>query len=110
LKQLYLSSGIERLAMALYQLWLVIECIDLAGGPGHEELDDSPGSGAMMKTAVQLRPAFAFFRAKQAVMAQQMSQRNAAKAAGCAPEKLPAIKGSRAHEFHSVNKHKLIRI
>ena len=54
LKQLDAAAGIERLPVAANQLRLVVECIALARGTGHEELDDTLRLGAMVQAAVEV--------------------------------------------------------
>ena len=98
LKQLDLFARIERLAVALDQLGLVVERVALAGGAGHEQLDDPLGLGPMMQAAVQIgapgpRPGIG----QQSAFAQQRGQRDAAQSAAEIPEKLaPAARRSHA--------------
>src|SRR5262249_14439637 len=100
LEQLDLAAGVELRAVALDQLGLVIEGIDLAGGPGHEQLHDAPSAGAVVQAAVEVGAALAGgLTGEQAVAAEQGGQRDAAEAAAGMPEKMAAIESGPTHPF-----------
>ena len=74
LEQLDLAAGVELLAVPLDQLRLVIEGIDLAGRPRHEQLDDPLGLGPAVQAAVEVTPALDLIVGEQALNAQQMDR------------------------------------
>ncbi len=85
LKQLDLLAGVERLAVELDQLGLVVERVALAGGAGHEHLHDAFGFRRM----VHADRHFGRLRIGQhAAIGQKLRQRNAAQAAAQFPQEL----------------------
>ena len=90
LKQLDLLAGVERLAVALDQLGLVVERVALAGRARHEELHDALGLGADDAGRPSSGPARRRVVGQQTCFGQQVRQRNAAQAAAEVPEELAA--------------------
>ena len=88
-------AGIKFLPVSFDQFRLVVERVALAGGARHEELDDAPGPGTMVQTAVQLRTIDRTFH----IFAQQPRQSHASQAAAKPPKKFtwyPASAAARA--------------
>ena len=78
LERLDVLAEVRRLAVPLDQLGLEVEQVDVAGGPGHEELDHPLRLGRMMQAAVGARPAACRRRGvgrEQAVGPQQGRER-----------------------------------
>ena len=88
-------AEIRRLAVPLDQLGLEVEEVDVAGGPGHEELDHPPGPGRMVQAAVGAQPgeraAAAGVGGEQAVGPQQGRERDAAQASTALPEEIAPV-------------------
>ena len=101
LEQLDLAAGIELLAVALDQLRLVVEGIDLAGGAGHEELHDALGLGAVVQPAIPVRlaPQGRLVRGEETILAEQVGQGDASEPAAGMPEEVSAIHVRLLREF-----------
>ena len=82
LEQLHLLAGVEGQVRLLDERGLVVEGIDLAGGSGHEQLDDALGLGRMVQTVAQHA---IIARGICAFLAEHMRKRNAAQAAAVSP-------------------------
>src|SRR3954452_1891856 len=92
LEQLDLAAGVERLAVTPDQLRLVIKGVHLAGSTGHEQLDDAPGPGPVVQTAVEVGLAQAERGAsEQTVAAQEVRQGDTAQAAPRLPEETAPV-------------------
>ena len=83
-----LPPGSNFWPLPLDQLRLVVERVDLAGGAGHEELDDALGLGRVVQAAVEVGPRL---RRRAGRRAEQVRQRDAAQAAAGLPEELAAV-------------------
>src|SRR5262249_1236880 len=86
LEQFDLAGGVELLAIALDELRLVVEGIDLAGGTGHEELHHALGPGRMVQAAVELR--IGGGGREQPVAAEELRKGEGAEAVAGLPEKI----------------------
>ena len=96
LEQLDLAAGVERLAVPLDQLGLVVERVALAGRPRHEELHDPLGpapDGAGRRSGPPRRRRR---RRPAAARPEQVRQRDAAQAAAGLPEELATIRAGDA--------------
>src|SRR2546430_1415316 len=90
LEQFHFAARIEFPAASLNKQRFVIKCIALAGRPGHEQLDDPPGPGRMMQSAVEFGPGRRRLR-QHSLLPEQMGECNAAQPASEAPEELPPV-------------------
>ncbi len=79
LEQLDLLAGIPRFAVVADQARLVIERVALAGGTGHEQLNDALGFRGEVRSG------------EQSVGIKQTGQGDSAESAAELPQKLPAI-------------------
>jgi hypothetical protein len=84
LKELDFAAGVKFLTMALDQLRLVVESIDLAGCPRHEQLNDTLGPSSV----VQSVPGFF---GQESIFAEQVRQGDPAQPAARMPEEASSI-------------------
>jgi hypothetical protein len=97
------GSGIERLAVGLYEVGFVVKCVRLTNSPIHEELNDALGLGRMMQSAIQFGTGSGDI-GEQAAFAQELRERDAAQSAA----KLPQEFSSRRHR--SIHKEEFTRV
>ncbi len=89
-------AEVAGLAVPLHQLGLEVEEVEMAGGPGHEELNDAlRPRGELRSAECGMRNGGGDFAGNRLFRSKQASEREAAKAAAAVPEKLTPRAGMR---------------
>src|SRR5262249_25910217 len=102
LEQFDLLAGIPLLAVIAYKARLVVEGVALAGGTGHEQLNDT------LRLGSEVRPAER--SGEQSLLNQQARQGDAAKSAAELPEELPAISVANAAVHVRIARHQAVSV
>src|SRR5206468_976946 len=92
LEQFDAAARVELLAVAPDQQRFVVEGVALAGGAGHEQLHDALRPGAVMQAAAQFGARLRRLLTEQAVLDEQVRQRDATQAAAALPQERTAIR------------------